>query len=275
MATCGTWPIGVCSWSLQRDIAGVLEAMKKLEIDHVHLDIGPACEGNPEDYLNQVRQQDWTISSTMIGFAQEDYSSLEAIQKTGGIVPDAYWESNQERFLKAIVATAALKVPFLSSHFGFLDMSEPSYADKIVRRVRLLADAAAEQGVVLLMETGQERAEELREFLDMLNHPSLGVNFDPANMIMYNMGDPLDGVRILAPWIRHIHIKDGVHTDRPGFLGPEVLWGTGKVNAPEFLGALQEIGYAGVLAIEREAGQDRFGDIQRAVTQLRTYTPKH
>jgi sugar phosphate isomerase/epimerase len=273
MLTCGNWPIGVCSWSLQQDLPGTAEAMKKLDINHIHLDIGPACGPHFAAYLEKVRRQNWIISSTMIGFAQEDYSTLETIKTTGGIVPDDVWKINSERFLTAIGATAALGVRYLSSHFGFLDMSRPEYARTFHDRVRRLADAAAEQNVVLLMETGQERAEELRDFLTELNHPSLGVNFDPANMILYNMDNPLEGVRLLRPWIKHVHIKDALRTARPGTWGSEVVWGTGQVNAPAFLKTLQDINYQGVLSIEREAGQDRFGDIQKAAAQLRMFSP--
>ena len=148
MRTCGMWPIGVCSWSLQRDIAGAAEAMKTLGLNHVHLDIGPACQDDPDAYLEQVRRQGWTISSTMIGFPQEDYSTLETIKKTGGIVPNECWEANRQRFLKAIKATAALKVSYLSSHFGFLDTTSPEYARTFYERVRLLADAAAEHAEI-------------------------------------------------------------------------------------------------------------------------------
>jgi sugar phosphate isomerase/epimerase len=268
MKTCGSWPIGVCSWSLQQDIPGIAEAVKKLGISHIHLNIGPACETNRGDYLTQVTRQNWTISSTMIGFPQEDYTTLETIKKTGGIVPDDCWEKNKERFLMAIEATAALNVPYLSSHFGFLDSSEPEYTKKISERIRMLADAAGRKNVVLLMETGQERADALRQFLNELAHPALGVNFDPANMILYNMGNPVEAVRVLAPWIRHLHIKDAIRTAQPGTWGQEVVWGTGQVGAECFLKTLREIGYKGVLSIEREAGQDRFGDIQKAVRHL-------
>lgn len=272
MKTSGTWPIGVCSWSLQQDIAGTAEAMKTLGLNHVHLDISPACQDDPDAYLEQVRRQGWTISSTMIGFPQEDYSTLETIKKTGGIVPDDCWETNRQRFLKAIHATAALKVPYLSSHFGFLDTTSPAYARTFYDRIRQVADAAAEHAVVLLMETGQEQAGELADFLETLAHPAVGVNFDPANMILYNMGDPADGVRMLAPWVRHIHIKDAVRTAVPGTWGQEVVWGTGQVNARNFLNTLHEIGYNGVLSIEREAGDDRLGDIQQAVAQLTAFS---
>ncbi len=271
MAQCGPWPIGVCSWSLQRNIPGVVEAMHKLDIDHVHLDVGPACEDDSDSYIDLVQQGNWTISSTMIGFAQEDYSTLEAIKQTGGIVPDDCWDVNRQRFLKAIEVTAALGVNYLSSHFGFLDMSDPAYADKLIQRVGLLADAAAAHNVVLLMETGQECADELKAFLEKLNHSALGVNFDPANMILYNMGDPLDGVRTLAPWVKHVHIKDAVRADQPGTWGQEVVWADGQVGAEHFLKTLREINYTGVLAIEREGGQDRFGDIKTAVGRLKSF----
>ncbi|HDS85579.1 MAG TPA: sugar phosphate isomerase/epimerase [Phycisphaerales bacterium] len=271
MAQCGPWPIGVCSWSLQQNIPGVVEAMHKLDIDHVHLDVGPACEDDPDPYMDLVQQGDWTISSTMIGFAQEDYSTLETIKQTGGIVPDDCWDVNRQRFLKAIEVTAALGVNYLSSHFGFLDMSDPAYADKLIQRVRLLADAAAAHNVVLLMETGQERADELKAFLEKLNHPALGVNFDPANMILYNMGDPLKGVRTLAAWVKHVHIKDALRADQPGTWGQEVIWADGQVGAENFLKTLREINYTGVLAIERECGQDRFGDIKTAVERLKSF----
>jgi len=134
--------------------------------------------------------------------------------------------------------------------------------------MRHLADAAAEKQITLLMETGQESSQELREFLQELNHPFVGVNFDPANMILYNKDEPAEAVRVLAPWIRHIHIKDAIRTKQPGTWGMEVPWGEGQVGGDSFLKALQEIDYQGTLAIEREAGDDRFGDIRLGVERL-------
>ena len=108
----------------------------------------------------------------------------------------------------------------------------------------------------------------LKQFLEELSHPALGVNFDPANMILYNQGNPIDAVRTLAPWISHVHIKDACRAKQPGTWGAEVPWGEGEVGPEAFLGALDEIGFAGTLAIEREAGDDRFKDIKLAVERL-------
>ncbi len=266
---CRNWPIGVCSWSLQKDITGVADAMDKIGIDHVHLAIRPALEENAEDYLAALQKQNWTISAAMIDFPQEDYSTLESIKVTGGIMPDNFWEKNRQLFIDAVNVTAKLGIKYLSMHAGFIDETDMAYAKKFHNRIKSLADAAAEKGVVLLLETGQETAEQLRQFLKELNHPAVGVNFDPANMILYDKGEPVKAVRILAPWIRHIHIKDAIRTSRPGTWGQEVLWGEGEVGPEVFLNVL-EIGYDGVLAIEREAGNDRFADIKMTAERLQS-----
>ncbi len=268
MARCGEWAIGVCSWSLQTDLDGVVGTMEQLQIDNVHLDLRPVCIDKSEKYLEQVRRQGWVISSTMIGFPQEDYSSLDAIKVSGGIAPDDCWESNRRIFESAIAVTAELNVPYLSTHIGFIDETQPEYSRKFHDRIKLMADVAAQQKVILLLETGQETAEELRGFLEEMDHPSVAVNFDPANMILYDKGDPVDAVKVLGPWIKHVHIKDALRTDTPGTWGAEVAWGDGQVDTDGFLGALKEIGFAGTIAVEREAGDDRLNDIRQAVERL-------
>jgi sugar phosphate isomerase/epimerase len=250
------------------DITRVAEAMTKLGIEHVHVAVRPVLDENGSDYLKAVQQQDWAISSTMIDFPQEDYSTLESIRVTGGIAPDEYWGRNRKLFTGAVEATEQLGVKHVSMHAGFIDTTQAEYVRKFHDRIRRLADAAAAKQIVLLMETGQESAEELREFLQDLNHPAVGVNFDPANMILYNKDAPGEAVRILAPWIRHIHIKDAIRTKRAGTWGTEVRWGEGQVGGDSFLKALEEIGYDGALAIEREAGDDRVGDIELAAQRL-------
>ena len=267
---CRNFPIGVCSWSLRADIAGIAQAMNLIGLDHVHLAIRPAIEKDGRHYFSQVRRQNWTISATMLDFPQEDYSSLDSIKVTGGIVPDEFWEQNRRLFLGATKVTAELGVKFLTMHAGFIDEANPAYAKKFHDRIKSLADVAAKKGIVLLLETGQETANQLRQFLAGLNHPAVGVNFDPANMILYDKGDPIEAVRVLGRWIRHVHIKDAVRTTQPGTWGREVPWGDGQVNPEAFLDALAEIGYQGVLAIEREAGDDRLADIKLAAERLRS-----
>lgn len=265
---CKNWPIGVCNWSLRTNVEGVADAMRQIGIDHVHLGVRPALEAKGKEFLAAVQRQKWTISATMIDFPQEDYSTLDSIKVTGGVGPDEYWEKNQELFLGAVDVTVSLGVKYLSMHAGFIDESDVAYAEKFYERIRCLADAAGENKIMLLLETGQETAEELRRFLEELDHPAVGVNFDPANMILYDKGNPIDAVKVLAPWVKHLHVKDATRTKKPGTWGAEVPWGNGEVQTEAFLKTLADVGFKGTLAIEREAGDNRFGDVKLAAERL-------
>ena len=268
MIKCGDWPIGVCTWSLGNDFDKLGALRQQTGVNHIHLAISPALGANGKGYIDRVREEGWSITATMIDFAQEDYSTLQSIKLTGGIVPDEYWQVNRGRVFEAIQITAELGVQYLTLHFGFIDMADADSAAKMAGRVKVLADAAAEKNVQLLMETGQETAGELRRFLEKLNHPALGINFDPANMILYDKGDPIEAIGTLGDWIKHVHIKDAIRTQTPGQWGTEVAWGMGQVGCTEFLEALKNTGFAGALAIEREAGDDRLDDIKTAIEVL-------
>jgi sugar phosphate isomerase/epimerase len=153
----------------------------------------------------------------------------------------------------------------VSFHAGFLprELDHPERA-VLIERLREVTGLFEEQGVQALLETGQESAETLLGVLEEIDRPSLGVNFDPANMILYDKGEPTAALRLLAPWIRQIHVKDARRTSVPGTWGEEVTAGTGEVDWKRFFAILREEGLPCDLVIEREAGADRLGDIRRA-----------
>ncbi len=262
------YTIGVCSWSLQTGLDDVAAAMKTMGVNHVHLAVGPVMGDDGAAYKDAIKRQDWTISCTMIGFEQEDYSTLDTIKVTGGVLPNACWETNKALFAGAVKVTQELGVPYLSMHAGFIDDSDPTNYSVMCQRIKCLGDMAEAHGIMLLMETGQETAQELAAFMTEINHPALGINYDPANMILYDKGNPIEGLKTLAPWIKHIHVKDAIRTDTPGQWGTEVPWSKGEVSSDVFFEALGEIGYEGTLAIEREAGDSRVEDIASAVKIL-------
>jgi L-ribulose-5-phosphate 3-epimerase len=267
----GSFTIGVCSWSFQKSIDEIGALMTAMNINRIHLALAPALGPEGKEYMAAVKRQGWIITSTMLHFDYEDYTTLDTIKVTGGIAPDNKWEMASEAFVKACALTAELDVPYISMHVGFLDHADSAYAKKFYDRVRFLGDAAKAAGVTLLMETGQESAEDLKQFLVTLNHPNVMLNFDPANMILYNKDEPLKALKVLAPWIRHVHAKDAVRTQVNGTWGTEVPWGDGEVNVFAFLNALRDLGFEGTLAIEREAGTQRVKDIAQAVRRLAAY----
>jgi sugar phosphate isomerase/epimerase len=124
--------------------------------------------------------------------------------------------------------------------------------------------------VTAAFETGQETADLLRRTLDDLKSPNLKVNFDPANVLLYDMGDPLRAVEILAPDIRSVHVKDANRPTVKGQWGEEVPLGKGQANIKKFVETLKRVGYRGPLCIEREVGdqKQRFADIAHGVKYL-------
>jgi L-ribulose-5-phosphate 3-epimerase len=272
MIKCNDWPVAVCTWSLRNDFDRITALADQTGLKHLHLALSPALAETGKKYLVTIHKRLWKITATMIDFPQEDYSTLESIRITGGIVPDQYWDTNKERVFDAIDLTARLAVRSLSLHLGFLDLEDTDQAKKLCDRVKVLADKALKKNIQLLMETGQETADQLRQFLEQLSHPALAVNFDPANMILYDKGDPAQALHTLAPWIKHVHIKDAIRTSTPGIWGGEVPWPTGQVNAAQFLNALKQINFTGPLAIERESGDNRFDDIKSAIDALKSFS---
>ena len=270
--------IGVCSWSYQRPLREVADEMAKIGVKGIDLALTPfvAPDGRHgveegEEALAFAKAQfasgAWRLFATMISFPQEDYSTLDTIRKTGGVVPDDCWPRNREIAAAAAELSGTLGAPYMLFHAGFLDESNPAAYAAYVERVSFVRDACARAGVQLILESGQETAEDLARFLRDV--PGLYVNFDPANMILYGKGRPMEALETLVPWIRKIHVKDADATAVPGTWGTERPWGEGQVGGAAFIDALNGLGFTGNLTIEREGGDDRVGDIARAAARLR------
>ena len=259
------WNIGVCSWSLFNDLKLLSKLKNETDISTIHLHIRPELGQQNLNFVDHVLNQGWHISCGMVSFEQEDYSTLETIRATGGIVPTENWPKNKNKVCEAIDILSDLGVPYLSFHFGFLDKKNI----ELLEYVKLLADYADSKDVMLLMETGQETTQQLADFIAKVNHPAVGINFDPANMILYSKGDPVRSLQLLKSWVKHVHIKDALTSPKSGCWGKEVPWGKGEVNRDQFLAELVNIGYRGALCVEREQGTNRYADIISAILKIR------
>jgi sugar phosphate isomerase/epimerase/NAD(P)H-dependent FMN reductase len=260
--------LGVCTWSLQPETpAELIRKLKRTGATRVQLALDPLRE-KPEVWGKTPElfaQAGITIVSGMFGCVGEDYTTLETIQRTGGVVPDATWEQNWANIQQTVNIAAKLRLKLVAFHAGFLphDKETPEFA-KLVGRLRQIAGAFAAKGIEVAFETGQESATTLREFLEHLACPNVGVNFDPANMILYDQGNPVFALRVLAPWVKQFHLKEANRTLKPGTWGEEVPLGTGQVNWRAFFQTLRQMRFKGNLCIEREAGTQRVEDIRTA-----------
>lgn len=265
-----TWTdrLAVCSWSLQpKSPAQLIQWLNELGIPRVQIALDPIREDRTTwgNFKRDCDRAGITIVSGMFGTAGEDYTTMESIRRTGGVVPDATWEQNWRNIQQIAELAAGMGLTLITFHAGFLPEDE-WHADfaKLYDRICQLADLFASKGIDLGFETGQETGEILKHFLEKLHRPSVGVNFDPANMILYDRGDPVEALKLLAPWLKQCHLKDGRKTLKPGTWGEEVAVGTGQVDWRSFFAALTELRFNGYCCIEREAGTQRLSDIRQA-----------
>jgi sugar phosphate isomerase/epimerase len=267
--------IGVCSWSLQvKSIPELKRLLGRLGIDVVQIACGDPHHAAWEEgdaMPRAARAAGFRLTGAMLGFPGEDYTTPQTIQRTGGFSDPATRAERLERFQWALDRTLELGLSDLMLHAGFLpepgDPDRKPFLDTLAR----VSDLARANGVTVAFETGQETAELLRRTLDDLKCPNLKVNFDPANMLLYDKGDPLRAVEVLGPDIRSVHVKDAIRTKVPGTWGEEVPLGQGQVNIQQFVKTLQKIGYRGPLCIEREVGnqEQRMADIAHGIRYLR------
>jgi sugar phosphate isomerase/epimerase len=266
--------IGVCSWSIRpRSTAELIASVKRLGLQHVQLALGPIVKMDDKQKFQELgvlRGSGLTFTAGMIGFPGEDYSTIATIRKTGGFVAEEEFEVRRAMTRSAAQVAVEMGMNLLSAHIGFVPpSSDPAYAS-MVERICLIANDLEALGVTLTMETGQETAPEMLQFFNDLRCQNVKVNFDPANMILYGAGDPIEAIGILGRHIAHVHVKDATLSDAPGATwGKEVPFGTGQVPPKEFLRALKDAGYTGPLCIEREAGDNRMEDIAFAVETLK------
>jgi L-ribulose-5-phosphate 3-epimerase len=267
--------IGVCSWSLQvKNIPELKRLMDQLGVSVVQIACGDphhAAWDEGEKMPEAAVKAGFSMSGTMLGFPGEDYTTPQTIQKTGGFGDPATRPERLDRFKWALDRTKALGLADIMLHAGFLPDPKSPDRKPFLDTLAKISDLAKGKGVTVAFETGQETADLLRLTLNELKCPNLKVNFDPANMLLYDMGDPIRAVEILGPDIRSVHVKDANRPTVKGAWGEEVPLGKGQANIKMFVQTLKKVGYRGPLCIEREAGnqQKRIADIAHGIKFLK------
>lgn len=259
--------IGVCSWSLKPDSAAdLIGKLQATGLDCCQLHLDPLRTGawKAEHSIEELFDAGIEVRSGMMGTKGEDYTTLESIARTGGIRPDHHWKENLLAAKGNAKLAKAIGIDLVTFHAGFLPHDQGAERTKLVNRLREIADIFGHEGVRVGLETGQESAVTLLGVLGEVDRPNLGVNFDPANMILYGMGEPVTALRALSSRVFQVHVKDALPAKTPGTWGEEVPVGSGGVDWKRFFDVLREKNSACDLMIEREAGDERVKDIRTA-----------
>jgi sugar phosphate isomerase/epimerase len=282
----GTFKIGVMIESFRCGLRGGLEAAASLGVQGVQL---YATGG--ETHFAKLRGPALSELKRMLA---DLHLEMAAVCGDFGGHGFQLAEHNPKRIddsMRVVDLALALDCRVVTTHIGVVpaDRRHPRYV-AMARACEQLGRFAAERDATFAIETGPEPAAVLRAFLDDINIPGgLGVNFDPANLVMVCREDIPAAVRALGPYVVHTHAKDGVNLQPVdpemlygAFAGdkhPDFRWqdyiaekplGAGHVPFPAYLAALREAGFGGYLTIEREVGEDPRRDIAAAVDFLRS-----
>ena len=256
-----------------------LEAFRKVR------DLGfTTCQlGNPpEDYVYGPNAAELTararaaiaetgivVTSVFIMFKGHVWDLVDG-PRTIGLVPE---ETRGERAIHASRMSnwaREVGIDAVTSHIGFIpeDPADPRYPP-FVRMMQEFCRYCRANGQTFAFETGQETAETLVRTIRDIGQEGVGINLDPANLLLYGKSRPMEVVDLIAPYVFNTHCKDGTWPEPGGKLGHEVPLGDGEVRIRELIPALYERGYRGPLTIEREiSGEKQIQDIQRAKSLL-------
>lgn len=207
------------------------------------------------EWKRALKAANFTASAVCAAYNGEDYADIPTVERTVGFIPPATRAEREKRTCQISDFAAVIGAKSISTHIGFVphDSRNENYV-AVREMVRRVCDYAAKSHQTFALETGQEPAQALLNFIRDVNRDNLGINFDPANMILYGTGDPIEALGLLGKHVLSVHCKDGDWPPKgqPSALGKERPLGAGAVGIERFLKQLRHVGYKGPLTIERE-----------------------
>jgi sugar phosphate isomerase/epimerase len=254
------WPIGVFA-SIDAGLGVKLEVAKELGVPTIQLHAPSRdvrTKEHAREFLSRLETVGIRLTAVFGGFAGESYADIPTTARTVGLVPIETRAARIVEMREIADFARLLDVDVVALHLGFVphDTRSAAYAE-VVQLTRDLCDHCRNNGQNLHLETGQETADALLTFIADVQRDNLFINFDPANMILYGTGEPIEALGKVGRFVRSIHCKDALWAARPGEdWGQEVPLGQGQVNIEAYLRKLGEIGYDGPLTIEREIPRD-------------------
>jgi len=271
--------IGVMFWAGRdpletiREVEGLGVRCGQLGVPgHLPLDLRTAAQWNSALDIEQ-----FTLVTVFAAYEGEAYDDIPTVVRTVGWIPQVMRAERLKRTFEISDFAKALGAPSIALHVGCLpeDQDHPDFI-AVREMTRLVCDYAGRNGQTFALETGQEPAHDLLEFFKAVDRPNLRINFDPANMILYGSGDPIEALGILAPHVISVHAKDGdwPAKDVAGALGVEQPLGKGAVGMARFVAKLKEIGYKNPINIEREVPdhKQRLIDMRSGINLLKVLT---
>jgi len=259
--------------SLRSDPRGEIEKVKKLGFQTCQVscwDMSLYTREVAEKLKQAVEENEVEITTLWTGFSGKAVWNFTEGPLTIGLVPPDKREKRLKELKKASEFAGWIGVESLTTHVGFIpeNPNDQVYVT-LIDVLKEVAGFLEDRGQSFWFETGQETPVTLLRTIEDVGADNLGVNYDPANLLMYGKANPIDALDILGEYIRDIHAKDGEYPKSGRQLGKEKPLGEGRVNFPVFISKLKELNYSGSLTIEREIrGPQQIIDIKRGKKYL-------
>ena len=216
--------------------------------------------------LAAMREHKITVTALWAGYTGVRVWDFIEGPATIGLVPPATRRQRAMELKQGAKFAASCGIKAIATHAGFIpeDPKDPNYGGT-VKALRQVAKYSEKMGVELWFETGQETPVALLRTIQDIGTDNLGVNLDPANLILYGKANPVDALDVFGKYVRGVHAKDGLYPTDGRSLGKETPLGKGKVNFAVLVPKLLKLGFKGAFTIEREiSGPRQKRDIIRA-----------
>ncbi|MCX7884157.1 MAG: sugar phosphate isomerase/epimerase [Caloramator sp.] len=214
---------------------------------------------NIADRINKVKEElSIEITAFWCGWSKPAVWDFYEGPITLGIVPTAYRAIRTDEIIKGSDFAKKINVKNIVTHVGFIpeDPNDEKYKGTL-SAIKLIAKHCKDNGQNFLFETGQETPIVLLRTIQDINLDNIGINFDPANLLLYGKANPIDAVDILGKYIMGVHAKDGEYPTDGYNLGKEKPIGKGRVNFNVLIKKLKEYGYDGSITIENEMNDEK------------------
>jgi sugar phosphate isomerase/epimerase len=254
-----------------------LQAVKSLGFDTIQVSKLPDRFYTPEgaaEFARMLRAAGIRADSVVSVFAGESYADRDTVVRTVGFRPLHLIKERLEYLRKCVDFAAAIGARIVTFHMGFLpeDPADDAYR-AMLAAVTDIAGYAAKKQVTISLETGQETGQQLAAFLDRITSARVGVNFDPANLVIYGVDSPSQALKHVVARVTSVHVKDALLPEAPGAMGHEVRPGEGRAELAECLRVLRAAGFSGALVIENYVARglktDPMDELRRARAFLR------
>ena len=260
----------------QDDPLRALQAVKSLGLDTIQVSKLPDRYYTPEgarEFAGMLRATGMRADSVVAVFVGESYADRDTVVRTVGFRPTHLIDERLEYLRKCVEFADAVGARIVTFHMGFLPEDPEHHAYKaMLAAVTEIAAYAAKKNVTISLETGQETGQQLAAFLDKITVARVGVNFDPANLVIYGVDAPSQALKHVVARVTSVHVKDALLPETPGAMGREVRPGEGRAELTECFRMLRASGFKGALIIENYVARgmktDPMDELRRAKTFL-------